>query len=92
MFVYQPIISTLELKEDKDTDTLLLGNRNDHLNIDSSHYIKLSAKTLNVYIACDLDDLPRNSHKNVILKNNLFGATNIVKIVLKVNMFFEAIE
>ena len=53
---------------------------------------KQSAKTLNVYIAYDLDDLPRNSHKNVILKNNLFGATNIVKIVLKVNMFFETIE
>ena len=45
---------------------------------------KQSAKTLNVYIAYDLDDLPRNSHKNVILKNKYIKQyKNLLSTVLK---------
>ena len=38
-----------------------------------------TAKIVNVYIAYDLDALPRNPTNNFNLKNCLFGATSIVK-------------
>ena len=36
-------------------------------------------KIVNVYIAYDLDDWPRNPTNNFKFKNCLFGATNVVK-------------
>ena len=36
-------------------------------------------KILNVYIICDLDNLPKIPLRNFTLKNCLFGATNILK-------------
>ena len=36
-------------------------------------------KIVNAYIVYDLDYLPRNPSNNFILKNCLFGATNVVK-------------
>ena len=38
-----------------------------------------ATKTVNVYIVYDLDYWPRNPTNNFVLKNWLFGATNIVK-------------
>ena len=37
----------------------------------------------NVYIVYDLDAWPRNPTNNFEFKNYLFGATSIVKIVIK---------
>ena len=38
-----------------------------------------ASKIINVYIAYDLDDWPRNPTNNVNFKNCLFGTINIIK-------------
>ena len=43
-------------------------------------------KTVKAYIVCDLDNWPKIVLINFTLKNCLFGATNIKKIVIKVSM------
>ena len=42
-----------------------------------------SNKIVNVYTVYDLDPWPRNPTNNFKFKNCLFGATSIVKIVIK---------
>ena len=96
MFVYQPIFSMLDLKEDKDTDYIpawkserLFKSRFEslykaflpnikkfrckigiHFNKSALVVVKnnYSTKTVNIYSAYDLDDLPRNSHNSFKLK------------------------
>ena len=41
-FVYQPTLDTLELKKDKGTDYVLIGNQMEYLILNLSHYILLS--------------------------------------------------
>ena len=52
----------------------------DPLPVQQNNY---SSKILNVSIVYDLDAWPRNSTNNFTFKNRLFGATSVVKIVIK---------
>ena len=45
-------------------------------------------KIVNVHIAYDLDNWPKNSLKNFTSKNCLFGATNLVKVSNKSKHFY----
>ena len=51
-----------------------------------------ASKIVNVYIAYDLDAWPRNPTNNFSFKNCLFGATNVVKIVIKKSMCIMAMK
>ena len=62
----------MELEFDKD---LLAVEQNNYL-----------SKIVTVYIFYDLDTWPRNPINNFKFKNCLFGATSIVKIVIKKSM------
>ena len=62
----------IELEFDKD---LLAVEQNNYL-----------SKIVTVYIFYDLDMWPRNPINNFKFKNCLFGATSIVKIVIKKSM------
>ena len=53
---------------------------NGPLSVEPNNYF---SKILNVYIVYDLHPWPRNPTSNFKFKNCLFGATNIVKIVIK---------
>ena len=46
----------------------------------------MGIKIVNVYIVYDLDAWSRNPTNNFKFKNCLFGATNVVKIVIKKSM------
>ena len=52
--------------------------------VEQSHYL---SKIVNVYFFCDLDAWPRNPTNNIKFKNCLFGATNIVKKLIKKSMY-----
>ena len=56
----------------------------DPLAVEQNNYL---TKIINVYIVYDLDAWPRNSTNNFKFKNCLFGATNIVKILIKKSMY-----
>ena len=49
-------------------------------------------KIVNVYIVCEFDVWPRNATDNFRFKNFIFGATNLVKIVIKKSMYIEDME
>ena len=55
----------------------------DPLAVEKNNYL---TKIVNVYIVYDLNAWPKIPLRNVTLKNCLFGATNIVKIVIKRSM------
>ena len=47
---------------------------------------------VNEYIVYDLDSWPRNLFSNFILRNFLFGGSNIVITVVKVSMYIVTME
>ena len=47
---------------------------------------------VNEYIVYDLDSWPRNLFINFILRNYLFGGSNIVITVVKVSMYIVTME
>ena len=51
-----------------------------------------TTKIVNAYIVYDLDSRPKITVNNFALKNCLFGATNRVKIAIKVNFLILAME
>ena len=55
----------------------------DPLAIEQKNYL---TKTVNFYIVYDLDAWPRNATNNFTFKNCLFGATNIIKNIVKKSM------
>ena len=57
--------------------------------VEKNNYL---TKIVNVYIVYDLNAWPKIPLRNVTLKNCLFGATNIVKIVIKRSMYVVATE
>ena len=54
------------------------------LAVEQNNYL---SKIVNIYIINDLNAWPRNPTNNFKFKNCLFGATNIVKIVIKKSMY-----
>ena len=61
----------------------------DPLAVEQNNYL---AKVVNIYIVYDLDAWPRNPTNNLKFKNFLFGATNILKIVIKKSMYIVDME
>ena len=68
----------IEIKFDKDT-----------LAVEQNNYL---TKIVNVYIVYELNAWPRNPTNNFKFKNFLFGATSVVKIVIKKSMCIVAME
>ena len=56
----------------------------DPLAVEQNNYLN---KIVNVYIVYNLAAWPRNPTNNLKLKNCFFGATNIVKIVIKKSIY-----
>ena len=57
--------------------------------VEENNYLK---KIVNAYIIYELDIWQKVSRNNLKLKNCLFGATNIVKLMIKLNGFILAIK
>ena len=57
--------------------------------VEQNNYV---SKIVNVYIVCDSDVWPKILLRNFTIKNGSFGATNIVKIVIKKSMGIVAME
>ena len=61
----------------------------DTLAVEQNNYL---TKIVNVYIVYELYTWPRNPTNNFKFKNWLFGATNVVKIVIKKSMYIVDLE
>ena len=61
----------------------------DTLAVEQNNYL---TKIVNVYIVYELNAWPRNPTNNFKFKNCLFGATSVVKIVIKKSMCIVAME
>ena len=91
MLVYQPAFSTLQLNKDKGIDYVISWkSKGVYSSILSPqhttflHSIKhCEYQIANTYIVYDLDTCSNNPLRNFALTNCLFGATSIVKKLIK---------